>query len=354
MDPRKKSSLGLQSRLGGSEARASAYGSPCGGFESRPRFEVMRGQWKMVVVPGIPFGNGVTCLSSTTRNFIETRQREAGRMALRAPSNSPNEAVQGDLGWSGFEVRETVAKTGYERGLARMDHARWAHKEEEQRRWRDVMSRKPSLLTYSSHKDIIKKEEFYDNTKGSGLLFQARAGTLGTKTWRAKFTEELETLCTICRTDTETIDHIVIACRGLTPQPVTDSVPEALGFTVAVETEEGRERRVAKRAEAKDVIMRNPELRFHQFLRDRKGYKVWVCGVCRRDFGRPSIPSSNAKLCSQHFTSDTYTRDLQLLTVAGFSPKHASLKNDAVPSLFAYRPPAAPAQSAGCSRSRLI
>lgn len=92
------------------------------------RFEVMRGLWKMAVVPGITFGNGVTCLSSTTRNFIETRQREAGRMALGAPSNSPNEAVQGDLGWSSFEARETVAKTGYKRRLARIHHARWAHK----------------------------------------------------------------------------------------------------------------------------------------------------------------------------------------------------------------------------------
>lgn len=89
--------------------------------------------------------------------------------------------------------------------------------------------------------------------------------------------------------------------------------------------------------------VRNPELRFHQFPRDRKRHKVWVGAVRRIDFGRPLTPSSNAKLCSQHFTSDTYTRDLRLLTVAGFTTKQASLKNDAVPSLFAYRPPAAPA-----------
>ncbi|KAG0430962.1 hypothetical protein HPB47_022224 [Ixodes persulcatus] len=44
--------------------------------------------------------------------------------------------------------------------------------------------------------------------------------------------------------------------------------------------------------------------------------------------------------------------DRQLLTVAGFSTKHASLKNDVVPSLFAYRPPAALARSAG--RSSLV
>lgn len=148
---------------------------------------------------------------------------------------------------------QSVVEPGEERGEnTRPDDKtlRTVVQEEEQRRWRDVMSRKPSLRTHSSQKDIIKKEELYDNTKGTGLLFQARAGTLGTKTWRAKFTEELETLYTICGTDTETINDIVIACRGRAPQPVTDSVPEALGFTTAVDTEEGRDRRVAKRAEA--------------------------------------------------------------------------------------------------------
>ncbi|KAG0410184.1 hypothetical protein HPB47_012699, partial [Ixodes persulcatus] len=90
--------------------------------------------------------------------------------------------------------------------------------------------------------------------------------------------------------------------------------------------------------------VRNPELQFHQFPRDRKRHNVWavwVGAVRRIDFGRPSTPSSNAKLCSQHFTSDTYTRDLRLLIVAGLFTKHVSLKNDAVPSLFAYRPSAA-------------
>ncbi|KAG0428197.1 hypothetical protein HPB47_024800 [Ixodes persulcatus] len=48
--------------------------------------------------------------------------------------------------------------------------------------------------------------------------------------------------------------------------------------------------------------VRNPELRFHQFPRDRKRHKLWVGAVRRIDFGRPSTPNSNAKLCSQHFT----------------------------------------------------
>lgn len=36
--------------------------------------------------------------------------------------------VQGHLGRSSFEASEAVAKAGYERRLAEMNHARWAHK----------------------------------------------------------------------------------------------------------------------------------------------------------------------------------------------------------------------------------
>ncbi|KAG0430893.1 hypothetical protein HPB47_022285 [Ixodes persulcatus] len=123
--------------------------------------------------------------------------------------------------------------------------------EEERRRWRDGMARKSSLRRYSSHKESIRKGNMYDNTRGSGLLFQARARTLGTRTWRAKFTEDLDTRCAICGSDSETIDHIVVACRGLTPHPETDSVPEALGFTMAVEVDEGLSHPAADRQKTK-------------------------------------------------------------------------------------------------------
>ncbi|KAG0423384.1 hypothetical protein HPB47_000835 [Ixodes persulcatus] len=51
-------------------------------------------------------------------------------------------------------------------------------------------------------------------------------------------------------------------------------------------------------------LVRNSELRFHQFPRDRKRHKAWVGAVRRIDLGRPWTLSSNAKLCSQHFTPD--------------------------------------------------
>lgn len=89
------------------------------------------------------------------------------------------------------------------------------------------------------HKASNMKENIYNNTRRNGLLFQARARTLGTRTWRAKFTEDLKTLCAICMAKSKTIDHIVIACRGPTPHPEMDSIARALGFTMAVEVDKG-------------------------------------------------------------------------------------------------------------------
>ncbi|KAG0425457.1 hypothetical protein HPB47_027380 [Ixodes persulcatus] len=87
------------------------------------RCEVTRVVWKMVAVPGLTFGNAVLCLPSGTRQYLEVRQREVGRSALGASRTAPNEAVQGDMGWSSFEAREARAKLGFERRLSWMSDA---------------------------------------------------------------------------------------------------------------------------------------------------------------------------------------------------------------------------------------
>ena len=45
--------------------------------------------------------------------------------------------------------------------------------------WHLVMLNKSTLATYC-HKQTISREDIYDNTKGSGLLFKARARSLET------------------------------------------------------------------------------------------------------------------------------------------------------------------------------
>lgn len=103
----------------------------------------------------------------------------------------------------------------------------------------------------------------------------------------------------------------------------------------------------------KNNPLRNPDVRFHQFPKDPDLKKVWVEAVRRVDFGKPWTPTSRSKLCSDHFTLDSYERDLRLLAAAGFSLKSARLKRDAVPSLFAHRPPAVPARTAYLKRRRI-
>lgn len=82
------------------------------------KFEVTRELWKSVAVPALTFANSVLCLSSGTRQSLEIRQKEAGRAALGVHRGVPNEAMQGEVGWSSFEARETVAKLSYERRLS--------------------------------------------------------------------------------------------------------------------------------------------------------------------------------------------------------------------------------------------
>lgn len=54
-----------------------------------------RGLWKMVIVLGITYDNGVLMVSSPRREFLERRPRGAGKMALAVPRTVPNEGIHG-------------------------------------------------------------------------------------------------------------------------------------------------------------------------------------------------------------------------------------------------------------------
>ncbi|KAH7947329.1 hypothetical protein HPB52_010083 [Rhipicephalus sanguineus] len=66
-------------------------------------------------------------------------------------------------------------------------------------------------------KMAIAKEAFYDNSRGSGLLCEARSGVLRTRSLRARCTAERDTMCPLCQDAEETIRHIVLECTGLRP-----------------------------------------------------------------------------------------------------------------------------------------
>lgn len=178
----------------------------------------------------------MVCIAASTRLALETRQREAGRTALEVHGGTPNEAIQGDLGWSSFEAREATAKLAYELRLSGLPDGRWARevykylhlrsvntkwvtrtrrlaeryetptvslteppqrggrqkvrelvKKAELKRWHTQALAKSALTTYCASKEIISREPLYDNSRGSALLFEARSGVLRTRALRAKY-----------------------------------------------------------------------------------------------------------------------------------------------------------------------
>uniref|UniRef100_A0A6G5AG55 Putative tick transposon n=1 Tax=Rhipicephalus microplus TaxID=6941 RepID=A0A6G5AG55_RHIMP len=186
------------------------------------RYDVVRGIWKGVMVPGLTFGNAVLCMRSEVQARLEIKQRGIGRLALGAHGNTPNQGVQGDMGWTSFEGREASSKIKFEKRLREMGEERWARKvfsylymknvdtkwrkrtrkltgkylensrwpnqkelsvkkkvkETETDMWRMGMIKKSALEIYRTFKQEIAKERIYDNTRGSSLLFEARTGVL--------------------------------------------------------------------------------------------------------------------------------------------------------------------------------
>ncbi|KAH7949133.1 hypothetical protein HPB49_005559 [Dermacentor silvarum] len=261
---------------------------------SYSRYEVMRALWKMVAVKGLTYANAVLCLSSGVWEFLERRQREIGRLAPGVRRLTPVEAIQEEMGWSSFTAREAVAKATYENQLLRlpgenvarpvMVHTIFAEKstkwmrrtaalrrhfglpticledaaqkprdpmsrgtrlqvrQREAAAWRKAAEQKSSLELYRSEKLEIRTECCYDNSKGSALLAEAKAGVLRTRIWRERFTEGVSTTCALCGESDETLCHVVLECGGIFPTR-TQALPTALGF----KTEEGGAAEVTKK-----------------------------------------------------------------------------------------------------------
>lgn len=231
------------------------------------RFTMVRELWKLVHVPALTFANAVVCLSSETREWLERRQREVGRTAVGCHGTVANEAVQGDVGWSSFEAREASSKLVYKGRLLFMSRERWARRvfeylsatclrtkwtrrmyrleqkyglsrkpveansatlwtrevrlrvcAAEEEEWRRSCSEKSSLALYRAHKRAISSVRLYDNSLGSTLLFEARAGALRTRVRQKRLDDSVEdVLCRACVHEEETMEHVVLQCDQLGP-----------------------------------------------------------------------------------------------------------------------------------------
>ena len=242
---------------------------------------LVRDLWKSVHVPGLTFANAILCLSANTREWLERGQRAVGRLALGCHGRVAVEAIQGDMGWSAFEAREAQSKIAYEARLRNMDDTRWARKlfryinivgirtqwcarvqtlrrkygflartedeaaerktairtlvrQAENAQWSANAQRKTTMALYCEHKGEISAEPLYDNSVGSTLLFEARAGALRTLSYRRHFDADPDVqmaLCRVCGSEEETTEHIILKCTQLTPRPTEGTtLPLALGF----------------------------------------------------------------------------------------------------------------------------
>ncbi|KAL3189144.1 hypothetical protein MRX96_003279 [Rhipicephalus microplus] len=114
------------------------------------------------------------------------------------------------------------------------EHVRAAELE----RWKTSTQTKLALSVYHTNKQAIEPERFFDNSRGSSLLLEARGGVLRTRAMQAKFTPSTRTTCHRCDAAEETLQHAVLECTGLQPGPPLEetnprnpsALATALGF----------------------------------------------------------------------------------------------------------------------------
>ena len=80
-------------------------------------------------------------------------------------------------------------------------------------KWKENMLKKSSLKLYRQ-KSEIKSEPIYDNSYGSSLLFEARAGSLHLRNRTSKWSSDGKEECVACGHASEDLVHILFECKG--------------------------------------------------------------------------------------------------------------------------------------------
>ena len=92
------------------------------------KYEVLRGLWKSIAIPGILYAMNVINWNIEEINKMEVIQNKVGRLGLGANRMVGIEAIRGDMGWSSFEERIFKGELKYKIRLEKMRDVRWAKK----------------------------------------------------------------------------------------------------------------------------------------------------------------------------------------------------------------------------------
>jgi len=241
------------------------------------KYIIARNLWKSVVVPGVTYGNAIVVRDGLTQKKMERIQREVTRYSLGCRFTCSREFLEGEGAMSTFRERETRSKLLYSLRLKKLDceawpsklqkikvllklktkwdrrvefHARllgfnkkdWENstlaggeirklvKQKFEDLWRRSLEKRTSLQVYREHKLLRGYvDRLYDNSRGSGLLANARAGMLNTQVLRSHYTN-VDKQCRLCKKEIETIDHVVLRCEKLGVRTVPLDVALGLGL----------------------------------------------------------------------------------------------------------------------------
>jgi len=210
--------------------------------------------WKNVVLPSVLASSGVIVWRKRELEKLQRIENGVWRKIFGAPSYTPVAALQGEIGCSTVEGRDSKIKlkfakflqesrsgvlrrvwnvvrgggvggwvrcvTGY---LERLGLG-WTELEEtsvgdvvrmisrwEEASWRAQVESRSTLIHYRAKAHIGGVS--YTNRWGSQLLFRARTNTLRLN-WRARFWGG-EVTCVMCGVVEETLEHFLIDCREL-------------------------------------------------------------------------------------------------------------------------------------------
>lgn len=101
----------------------------------------------------------------------------------------------------------------------------------EEEKWISEVAKKKSLSTYAQHKKSPAPEPFYQGDRASGLLFQARSGSLLTRLRLSQLFGKESPACILCDThEEEDINHILRTCPALHKAPSPKDITTILGF----------------------------------------------------------------------------------------------------------------------------
>ncbi|KAH7977395.1 hypothetical protein HPB49_001214 [Dermacentor silvarum] len=183
--------------------------------------------WKALGFPALTFSNAFICMSSQTLECLGA-QRVIGRLGTGCLGNVAHD----------FEASEASSNISYDGRLLVMGKHRWARMVLDyitsnglRTRW---MKRLQQLRRKACKKDI-HREDFYDNSVGSRLLFEARAAALRTLVYRHLYDPTIaSTIGRACGEEDESVEHVVLRCKNLsTFPPEGATLSRVLGFLSA-------------------------------------------------------------------------------------------------------------------------